>query len=43
VEERFDTLEKQVQEVEKKADAIERKLDKMCGLSRYVVRDESKG
>jgi F0F1-type ATP synthase epsilon subunit len=28
MEERFDTLEKQVQEVKKKADAIERKLDK---------------
>jgi hypothetical protein len=28
VEERFDTLEKEVQEVKKKADAIERKLDK---------------
>jgi predicted nucleic acid-binding Zn-ribbon protein len=28
VEERFDTLEKEVQEVKKKADAIKRKLDK---------------
>jgi hypothetical protein len=28
VEERFDTLEKEVQEVKKKADAIEKKLDK---------------
>jgi hypothetical protein len=28
MEERFDTLEKEVQEVKKKADAIERKLDK---------------